>query len=127
MDFTRLYTTSAIVIPLSLTPTQICSRWPKGLQTILIEMLPNLTILNTHTLMRKTTPNTTASIIFGKRILEEDFELNTTNNSDFGRFEVLRKEKKRNVLSPIPSLATHCEVEWLAPIVDWEKIISNLK
>lgn len=69
-------------------------------------------------------PNTTGSIIFGKRILEEDFDTHYNNCSDFNRFEYLRTNKNRTVLTPIPSLSTHCEVEWLAPIVNWEQIIN---
>jgi hypothetical protein len=70
-------------------------------------------------------PNTTGSIIFSKRILNEDYDIHTSNPSDFGRFEFLRNTKSRNVLSPVPSLATHCEVEHLAPTINWEKIIQN--
>jgi hypothetical protein len=93
------------------------------------DMYPNLStyIYTTKSHHWRWVPNTTASIIFGKRILNEDFELHITNNSDFHRFEFLRKERQRNVLSPIPSLSTHCEIEWLAPIVDWEKIVNNIK
>jgi hypothetical protein len=70
----------------------------------------------------RTTPSTTGSLIFKKRILEEDFDLFMSNPSDFGRFEILRETKQRSVLSPIPSLSTHCEVEYLAPIIKWENI-----
>jgi hypothetical protein len=70
-------------------------------------------------------PNTTGSIIFNKKILNEDFDIHTSNPSDFGRFEFLRNKRNRNVLSPIPSLATHCEIEHLAPVINWEKIIQN--
>ncbi len=69
-------------------------------------------------------PNTTGSVIFGKRILEEDFDTHSTNCSDFNRYEFLRENRNRTILSPIPSLATHCEVEWLAPIINWEQIIN---
>jgi len=71
-------------------------------------------------------PNTTGSIIFTKRILNEDIDVHTSlPGSDFGRFEILRKDKQRSILSPVPSLATHCEVEHLAPVVDWEKIYNK--
>lgn len=29
----------------------------------------------------------------------------------------------RTLIGPIPSLATHCREPWLAPIVDWERIV----
>jgi hypothetical protein len=73
----------------------------------------------------KTVPSSTGSIIVTKRILNEDFDIHTTTPSDRGRFEFLSASKGRNVLAPIPSLTTHCEVEWLAPIIDWETIYKN--
>jgi len=68
------------------------------------------------------TPSTTGSVIFGKRILNEDFDVHTSNPSDFWRFKELHDNRSRTVLSPIPSLATHCEIEHLAPIINWEKL-----
>jgi hypothetical protein len=73
----------------------------------------------------KTVPSSTGSIIVTKRILNEDFDIHTTTPSDRGRFEFLSASRGRNVLAPIPSLTTHCEVEWLAPIIDWETIYKN--
>ena len=69
----------------------------------------------------KTVPSSTGSIIFGKRILNEDFDIHTSNSSDRGRFNELKIFRYRNVMAPIPSLSTHCETAWLAPIIDWEK------
>jgi hypothetical protein len=66
------------------------------------------------------TPSTTGSVIFSKKILDEDFDIQTSDPSDFRRFQTLVQVKNRNVLSPIPSLATHCEVEHLAPTINWE-------
>lgn len=40
---------------------------------------------------------------------------------DFQAFLELR-EKGRTLLSPIPTLSTHCEPAWLAPLVDWSKV-----
>jgi len=73
----------------------------------------------------KTVPSSTGSIIVTKRILNEDFDIHTTTPSDRGRFEFLSATRGRNVLAPIPSLTTHCEVEWLAPTIDWETIYKN--
>jgi hypothetical protein len=86
-------------------------------------MYPNLAtyLFITKSHHWRITPSTTGSVIFGKRILDEDFDIHSVNCSDFGRYEFLRTNRNRNVLSPIPSLATHCEVEWLAPVIDWEK------
>jgi hypothetical protein len=73
----------------------------------------------------KTVPSSTGSIIITKRILDEDFDIHTTIPSDRGRFEFLSINRNRNVFAPIPSLTTHCETEWLAPTIDWEKIYKN--
>jgi len=32
------------------------------------------------------------------------------------------REKGRSLLTPIPSRATHCDVTWAAPLVDWENV-----
>jgi hypothetical protein len=85
---------------------------------------PGLTsyILPTKTHHWKTVPSSTGSVLVSKRIINEDFDIHTSNPSDRGRFEHLSAYKGRSVLAPIPSLSTHCEVEWLAPVIDWEKI-----
>jgi hypothetical protein len=85
---------------------------------------PGLTsyILPTKTHHWKTVPSSTGSILMPKRILNEDFDIHTSNPSDRGRFEYLLSYRGRNVLAPIPSLSTHCEVEWIAPVIEWEKI-----
>jgi hypothetical protein len=44
-----------------------------------------------------------------------------THPHDFQAFLELR-EKGRTLLSPIPTLSTHCEPAWLAPLVDWSKV-----
>jgi hypothetical protein len=84
-------------------------------------------IYHTKTHHWRTVPNTTGSIIFNKQILEEDYDIHTSNASDFGRFEYLRQNRQRFVLTPVPSLATHCEVEYLAPIINWESIAHTIK
>jgi hypothetical protein len=71
------------------------------------------------------TPSTTGSVIFSKEILDEDFDIQSSDPSDFRRFQKLTLEKNRHVLSPIPSLATHCEVEHLAPAIDWKTLYNQ--
>jgi hypothetical protein len=83
--------------------------------------------LSTYILLTKDhhwrmTPSTCGSVIFGKQILNEDIDIHTTNPSDHGRFTFLRSNRQRNIITPIPSLSTHCENEWLAPIIEWNKI-----
>jgi predicted heme/steroid binding protein len=40
---------------------------------------------------------------------------------DFGFFCEVRNKKNRQLVSCIPSVSTHGEIEWLAKFVDWEK------
>ena len=39
---------------------------------------------------------------------------------DFQCFLALR-ESGRSLISPLPTLSTHCELMWAAPLIDWEK------
>jgi hypothetical protein len=89
------------------------------------QMYPNLStyLFITKTHHWRLVPSTTGNVIVTKKVLHEDFDVHTANpGSDKYRFEYLGENKKRTILSPIPSLATHCEVEWLAPAIDWSKI-----
>lgn len=88
---------------------------------------PGLTshILPAKTHHWKTVPSSTGSILMSKRIIMEDFDIHTSNPSDRGRFDYLSFYRGRNVLAPIPSLSTHCEVEWIAPVIEWEKIYTK--
>ena len=74
----------------------------------------------------KTVPSSTGSVIMNKKVLHEDFDVHVSNPSDRGRFEHLSATKGRSVLAPIPSLSTHCEIEWLAPVINWETISKNI-
>jgi hypothetical protein len=82
-------------------------------------------IFPTETHHWKTVPSSTGSIIIPKRILDEDFDIHTSEPSDRGRFEFLKQFRGRSVLAPIPSLSTHCEIEWLAPVINWKEITKN--
>jgi hypothetical protein len=32
------------------------------------------------------------------------------------------RQPARTLLGAIPSLATHCELPWIAPVVDWDRL-----
>jgi len=85
---------------------------------------PNLQahIFPTETHHWITRPSTTGAFFISKKILFEDYETWVEGPGDYHKFIWLGQNKKRNVISPIPSLSTHCETEWLATTVDWEKI-----
>jgi hypothetical protein len=44
--------------------------------------------------------------------------------NDFGMFCELIQQKKRKLVSPLPSVSTHGETQWLAKLVDWEKEVA---
>lgn len=44
----------------------------------------------------------------------------TSHPYDFQIFTEL-KDKKRNVVSCIPGVSTHCETRWLSPLINWEE------
>lgn len=70
----------------------------------------------------RTVPSTCGSFVVNKKILLEDYDVHTSFYSDHDKFLELGKTKNRIILSPIPSLSTHCEVEWLSPIINWKNI-----
>ena len=73
----------------------------------------------------RTTPSTCGSFIVSKQILLEDHDVHTTFYSDHDKFIELEKSRNRIIISPIPSLSTHCEVEWLSPVINWKNVNSN--
>lgn len=59
------------------------------------------------------------------RILKRDLDVykkycSTSHPNDFPMFEELIQIRKSKLVSPIPSVSTHGEYEWLAKFVDWE-------
>lgn len=79
-------------------------------------------IMTTKTHHWRTTPSTTGSIICSKKILFEDYHIHLHEQSDKIRCEQLGLFKGRTLFSPIPSLSTHCEEEYLAPLIDWQNL-----
>ncbi len=75
------------------------------------------------------TNSTTCTFASTVGVLREDYDVwkkhcfatpEQTHPHDMHAFLALR-EKGRALISPIPSLSTHCEPMWKAPLVDWEK------
>lgn len=74
----------------------------------------------------KLTNSTTMTFATTVNTLQEDVEVwkKWTGGNyphDFNCFIELR-EKGRTLASPIPSLSTHCEPMWAAPLIDWNNI-----
>jgi hypothetical protein len=45
-----------------------------------------------------------------------------THPNDFQMFLVLRNEKQKGLITPVPGYSTHGETAWLSPLTDWSKI-----
>jgi hypothetical protein len=74
----------------------------------------------------KLTNSTTMTFATTVKTLREDADTWRRHTSgtyphDFQCFLELR-DKGRTLASPIPSLATHCEPRWAAPLIDWNNI-----
>jgi predicted heme/steroid binding protein len=60
------------------------------------------------------------------KTIKEDYEILNSccqgkDPRDFGFFCQVRNKKNRRLVSCIPSVSTHGEIEWLAKFVDWKK------
>lgn len=69
----------------------------------------------------RTVPNTCGSFILRKDIFDQDLDVHTSGKADNTRFGELAK-RGRVVLSPVPSLGTHCQIPYIAPIINWRSI-----
>lgn len=83
-------------------------------------------VLLTPTRHWRMTNSTTMTFAVKVGTLREDNEIwkkytEGDHPHDFNCFLELR-EKGRALLSPIPTLSTHCEPNWAAPGVDWSKL-----
>jgi hypothetical protein len=59
------------------------------------------------------------------KTLKEDYTIIINNPADFKMFCTLRSQKHRNIVSCIPSVSTHGEIDWLAKFVDWECVFED--
>jgi hypothetical protein len=88
------------------------------------DMYANLVakLVYTQTHHWRTAPSTCGTFILDKAALLQDYDLWTSNISDYYLFSKLVEERKRILLTPIPGLATHCMAQYLSPTIDWEKL-----
>ena len=88
------------------------------------EMYDDLTskILTTKNRHWRTTPSTCGSFIVNKKVFDLDFDIQSTVHGDHEKFLDLNSKRGRCVITPIPSLSTHCMTDLLAPTIDWESI-----
>lgn len=73
----------------------------------------------------RTTPSTCGSFIVNNKTFLKDYDVLSTMEGDHNKWVWLNENRNRFILSPIPTLSTHCMSEHLAHLVDWEKL-SNL-
>lgn len=71
----------------------------------------------------RSTPSTCGSFIVSKQLLKADFDVHTSFDGDHEKFLHLGEKKGRAVLTPIPSLSTHCVRSLEAPVINWSKLI----
>jgi hypothetical protein len=70
----------------------------------------------------RTVPSTCGSFIINKKTLDNDYDIHTSLYSDHDKFIWLGQNRNRIVLTPLPSLSTHCVKQFMAPIINWENI-----
>lgn len=88
------------------------------------EMYDNLTskILASKNRHWRTTPSTCGSFIINKTVFDLDFNVHTTVHGDHQKFLDIYSSRGRCVITPLPSLSTHCMTNLLAPTINWQSI-----
>jgi len=84
-------------------------------------------VVATKSSVWKLTNSTTCTFATHINVLKEDINiwdkyLYDSYPKDYAAFCELIQINGRSLLSPIPSLSTHAEIEWLAPHIDWSKV-----
>lgn len=79
----------------------------------------------------KTIPNTTNTYACFAETFRRDFathvkycDLERRFCRDFDKFAQLEQEGK-TLINPIPGYSTHCEPQYMSPVVDWETVFKN--
>ena len=69
-------------------------------------------------------PSICSSWIMSKKVFDRDYDLHSIGISDNTGCEQFLK-RGSTCYTPIPSLATHCQEPWVAPLIDWEGVINE--
>ena len=76
----------------------------------------------------RTTPSTCASFLMSKKVFDKDYEIHISGKADNSRFGELTKEPyNRVVLTPMPSLATHTNKYFFAPLINWKNLNDSIE
>lgn len=78
----------------------------------------------------RTTPSTTMTFAAKLKTIREDVDIyrdfcHTGYPYDHDMFLALKHRKGRNLVSSIPGLSTHTELQWLSPLVDWSNVATH--
>lgn len=73
----------------------------------------------------RTTPLICSSWILPKLLFDRDLENLLIGISDNTHCGIIKEKYKTYFLTPIPSLATHCEKFFMAPFVNWESLVNQ--
>jgi len=65
-----------------------------------------------------------SSWIMSKKLFDRDYDLLSFGMSDNTFCGKISEKYQTKFLTPIPSLSTHCQIPFIAPFIDWEKIIN---
>lgn len=72
-------------------------------------------------------PNITSSWIFPKKLFDRDFEQHSIGISDNTGCDIWYKKYGTKFLTPIPSISTHSEIVFIAPLINWQNIIEQVQ
>lgn len=88
-------------------------------------------VICTKSIHWRSIPNTTNTYACLGKTLRRDYDvhkrfcdLNRGFTRDFDKFECLAGLGK-TLISPMPGYSTHCEPEFMSPVVDWKQIFKN--
>lgn len=80
----------------------------------------------------KYTNSTTMTFATKLKTLKEDFSLMHTfcqdvYPHDYGLFCELIQKRNKKLASCIPGASTHCEVNYLTPLIDWNNVLNDFE
>ena len=63
--------------------------------------------------------------VMSKKIFDEDCGILSQGLADNTTYGIITKRSNRVIWSPAPSLSTHSEIPFIAPVINWEYIINE--
>ncbi len=75
----------------------------------------------------RTVPSTCGSFLLSKKVFDKDLDVHLSGKADNSRFDILVNQRNREVLTPIPSLATHTNKYFSSPLINWKQLNDSIK